>query len=217
MKVIDLTHVISPDMPVYPGTEGPKFTPANSYEADGFRETLLSMYTHTGTHMDAPAHLFAGRTTLDLFPITQFVGPACIIDCTDLQEGGLITMERIEKQRERADRADFLLFRTGFAEHWGTPHYFGDYPCIDGAVADYLIADRKKGIGLDTIGLDPIADANLTLHKKLLEKSEIIIIENLANLHLVGDALFTLCALPLKHIDADGSPIRAVALLPASP
>ncbi len=58
MKIIDLTHKISPDMPVYPGTEGPIFAPANSYEKDGFKETLLTMFTHTGTHMDPPKHLF---------------------------------------------------------------------------------------------------------------------------------------------------------------
>ena len=39
MKVIDLTHTIRPDMPVYPGTEPPQFLPANSYEKDGFKET----------------------------------------------------------------------------------------------------------------------------------------------------------------------------------
>jgi kynurenine formamidase len=33
------------------------------------------------------------------------------------------------------------------------------------------------------------------------------------NLELLGDDLFTFCALPLKHLDADGSPIRAIALL----
>lgn len=39
MKVIDLTHTISETMPVYPGTEQPRLTPANSYEKDGFKET----------------------------------------------------------------------------------------------------------------------------------------------------------------------------------
>ena len=87
MKVIDLTHVMTADMPVYPGTEPPQFRPANSYEKDGFRETLLSMFTHTGTHMDPPAHLFAGRTTLDQFPPDQFIGKALVIDCGDIPEG----------------------------------------------------------------------------------------------------------------------------------
>ena len=37
--------------------------------------------------------------------------------------------------------------------------------------------------------------------------------ENLANLDQFGDGLFTLFALPLRYQDADGSPIRAVAVL----
>lgn len=57
MRVIDLTHTIKENMPVYPGTDPPKLIPANSYEQDGFKETLLQMYTHTGTHMDPPAHI----------------------------------------------------------------------------------------------------------------------------------------------------------------
>lgn len=59
MKVIDLTHTIKENMPVYPGTDTPKLMPANTYEKDGFKETLMQMYTHTGTHMDPPAHLYA--------------------------------------------------------------------------------------------------------------------------------------------------------------
>jgi len=213
MKIIDLTHYISEDMPVYPGTEGPKLVPANSYEIDGFKETLMTMYTHTGTHMDPPAHLFAGRTTLDQFPITQFVGTALVIDCSDLKEGQRITMELINRQRSKADQAEFLLFRSGWDQYWGTEQYFGDYPCIDSEVADYLVNSHKKGVGLDTIGLDPIVDTNLSLHKKLFQANEIVIIENLTDLQLLGDDLFTFCALPLKHRDADGSPIRAIGFL----
>lgn len=211
MKIIDLTHVITEDMPVYPGTEGPRLTPANTYEADGFRETRLSMHSHTGTHMDAPAHLFAGRTSLDRFPASQFAGKALVIDCSGRAAGQRMTMRDVDRRREAADQAEFLLFRTGWDKYWGRAEYFGDYPCIDGEVADYLLESQKKGVGLDAIGLDPIADANLTLHKKLFVKNDIVIIENLTNLRLVGDGLFTFCALPLKFENADGAPVRAVA------
>lgn len=51
MRVIDLTHTIKEDMPVYPGTGTPKLLPANSYEENGFKETLVSFYSHTGTHV----------------------------------------------------------------------------------------------------------------------------------------------------------------------
>ena len=74
MKVVDLTHVIESTMPVYPGKQPPTFEPANTYEKDGFKETKISMFTHTGTHMDPPAHIFKGRTTLDAFSPDQFIG-----------------------------------------------------------------------------------------------------------------------------------------------
>ena len=65
MTVIDLTHTIREDMPVYPGTEQPRLTTACTVSQCGYRETLLHMYSHTGTHMDAPAHMIDGALTLD--------------------------------------------------------------------------------------------------------------------------------------------------------
>ena len=156
MHAVDLTHVIEEQMPVYPGTEGPKLVPANSYAESGFRETCLTMYSHTGTHM-----------------------------------------------------AEFILFHTGWSRYWGQAAYYGDYPYITHQVADWLLKTGKKGIGLDTIGLDPIADETLTLHRKLLADDRMVIIENLTNLEQVGDGVVFFCALPLKQADADGAPIRA--------
>lgn len=211
MKVIDLTHTIRENMPVYPGTEPPKFTPANSYEVDGFRETLLQMYSHTGTHMDPPAHLFPGKKTLDQFPPEQFIGKALVIDCRELGEGEAITMDHIRKYGDKAAQADFLLFNLGWDKFWGTDAYFGDYPCVDMEVLDYIMAGRYKGIGFDVIGLDPIADTALTRHNKLFADCDMVNIENLKNLHLCGSELFSFSCYPLKLEDADGSPVRAVA------
>ena len=214
MKVIDMTHLISEDMPVYPGTEGPRLSPANTYEKDGFKETLMTMYTHTGTHMDPPAHLFEGRTTLDQFPAQQFAGKALVIDCSDMTEGQRVPLERITRCGRAAEEADFLLFRFGWDKYWGTPAYFGNYPCLSNEAVDYIIAHGKKGVGLDVIGIDPIADANLTIHRKLFAQNEIVVIENLTNLDQVGSEPFWFFALPLRHVNADGSPIRAIAFWP---
>lgn len=213
MKIIDLTHTISENMPVYPGTERPKLEVANTYEESGFKETLLTMFSHTGTHMDSPAHLFAKRTTLDSFKVEQFVGKGLVVNCSDLQEGQRITMKYIEEVKEEADKAEFILFHTGWDKHWGTSSYFGDYPYITEEVAEYLIKSKKKGVGLDVIGIDPISDENLTLHKKLFSETDIIVIENLTCLDNVGDKLFNFCALPIKFENSDGAPIRAIAIL----
>ena len=213
MKVIDLTHTISENMPVYPGTERPKLEVANTYEKDGFKETLLTMFSHTGTHMDPPAHLFAKRTTLDSFPVEQFVGKGLVIDCSDLQEGEKITMRYIERVKEKANQAQFILFRTGWDRRWGTNSYFGEYPYITEEVAEYLIHSNKKGVGLDVIGIDPISDENLTIHRKLFSETDIVVIENLTCLGEIGNELFTFCALPIKYSNSDGAPVRAIALL----
>ncbi len=211
MRVIDLTHTIESGMPVYPGTEPPILEPANTYDRDGFRETKISMYSHTGTHMDPPAHLFRDRTTLDAFPPEQFIGKALVIDCTSLKEGEPITMDHLSRYGTKAETADFLLFYLGWDARWGSEAYFGDYPCIDDSVLEYILEGSYKGIGFDVIGLDPIADGNLTRHKKLFQTRDIINIENLCNLGLCGNDLFWFSCFPLKLPDCDGSPVRAVA------
>lgn len=211
MKVIDLTHTIKENMPVYPGDDTPKLIPVSTYEKDGFKETLLEMYSHTGTHMDTPAHIFAGRTALDEFPIEQFIGRALVIDCRDLEEAQVISMECINKVLDRAKKADFLLFNLGWDKRWGTDSYFGDYPCINDEVLDFIINGDYKGIGFDVMGLDPISDVNLPRHKRLFQDTDIINIENLKNLDLCGSNLFYFSCFPLKIENCDGSPIRAVA------
>lgn len=211
MRVIDLTHTITPDIPVYLGTEPPTFEPASTYERDGFRETLVTMYTHTGTHIDPPYHLYPDRTRLDEFPADRFVGMALRIDCRGVPEGGLITMDLLRPYGDLVRQTEFLLFNTGWGSKWGTPEYFGDYPCIDDEVLDLIIEGDYKGIGFDVIGLDPVDDTALRRHHRLFESCDIINIENLCNLDQCGDGLFRFACLPLKIGDCDGAPARAIA------
>lgn len=211
MKVIDLTHSLSKNMPVYPGIEPPKFTQSNFYEKDGFRETYIQFFTHTGTHVDPPAHLYAAGRTLDEFAPEQFIGKGLVIDCRELKEGEAITVGQLKKYGELPEKADFLLFNLGWDKRWGTEAYFGDYPCVDDELLEYIINGKYKGIGFDVIGLDPIADANLTRHNKLLRSCEILNIENLKNLDLCGEGLFWFGCFPLKIENSDGAPVRAMA------
>lgn len=211
MKVLDLTHVISEDMPVYPGTETPKLNTANTYEADGFKETLMIMYSHTGTHMDPPAHLYADGATLDSMPVTSFVGKGFVVDCTDLKAGDYITMDKVNKNKAKIDEAEFILFHTGWSKYWGTEEYYGRFPVADKEVVSYLAEHKKKGMGVDAISIDPMTEETLPSHQIVLS-SNMVIIENLTNLDQVGSEIVTVCLLPLKWKNADGSPIRAIAL-----
>lgn len=209
MRALDLTHPIEASMPVFPGTEPPCLRPANTLEKDGFAETLLSLYSHTGTHMDAPAHIFKGAPALDTFPASQFVGTALVLNCTGASEIGL---DRLHRAGPALESAQFLLFYTGWAKKWGAPAYFEGFPCLTVAAADYIVSAGKKGVGFDTISVDPVADGNLSIHRRLLSSGQTVIVENLTNLDQIGPGLFTFCALPLKFVQSDGAPVRAVAL-----
>lgn len=209
MKVIDLTHTISEDMPVFPGSETPKLTTKSTYEKDGFKETLLQMYSHVGTHMDPPAHIFANQKTLDQFSPEQFIGKALVVDCRDLKEGQAITIDKINI--DKAKLADFLLFNLGWDKRWNLDTYFNDYPCIDDTVLEFILNSNFKGIGFDVMELDPLRDENLTRHKALFKDTDIVNIENLTNLDQCGNDLFWFSCFPLKIENCDGSPIRAIA------
>ena len=211
MKAIDLTYTIKEEMTVFPGTEMPKLITTSNYEKDGFRETSISIYSHVGTHMDPPAHIYPDRTTLDEFPASQFIGKGLVIDCRDLNEGEDITLDCILKYGKKAEKVDFLLFNTGWDKYWGTDKYFGDYPCVNDDVLDYVLNGNYKGIGFDTIGIDPVSDENLSRHKKLFKDKDIVNIENLKNLELCGEEIFKFSCCPLKIENSDGAPVRAIA------
>ena len=200
MKVIDLTHTISEDMPVYPGTEKPKLTTANTYVKDGFKETLLQMYSHVQTHIDPPAQIFANRKTLDQFSPEQFIGKALVVDCRDLKEGQAITIDKINI--DKANLADFLLFNLGWTNISKMKLILMTFLIIQG---------NFKGIGFDVIRLDPVYDNNLTRHKALFKDTDIVNIENLTHLEQCGDELFCFSCFPLKIENCDGFPIRAIA------
>lgn len=212
MKIIDLTHTIKENMPVFPETEPPKLSFVSTLEKDGFRETLLKMYSHTGTHMDAPAHVINNGVTLDKFSGNKFIGIGIVVDCSDLSEGDKIDISYINKYKGIIEDAEFVLFKTGWDKYWDTEKYYSKFPIISEEVADYLVNSKKKGIGLDVISIDSIESEDLPIHNKVL-KHNLVIIENLCNLDQIGSNLFTLCALPLKFINSDGAPTRVIAIV----
>ena len=83
MAIIDLSHFLEADMPFYPGTELPVFEERASIEMDGYREKKIALCSHTGTHMDAPAHIVAGAKTLDQLPVETFCGDAFLLKIRD--------------------------------------------------------------------------------------------------------------------------------------
>lgn len=207
MKVVDLTHVIDKKMPVFPGTEPPKIIQKNTIKKDGFAEKILRMYSHTGTHIDAPVHMIEGGNSLSDFSIEKFIGRGIVIP---LESDGVIDLKYLKKFETLIEKVSFVLFYSGWENLWGKKEYFNGFPSLTIEAAKYLIKFDLKGIGIDAISIDPMESENFDIHHILLKK-DMIIIENLKNLKYLINENFELCIAPLKIKDLDGSPVRAFA------
>lgn len=209
--IIDLTHTITPNTFVYPGTPAPAFSKTRSITQDSARETLLQMGSHTGTHMDAPRHVISNGSSLDQLPPSQFCGRAVLIDVSHLDPGSVITADFLRAQNGCLRTADYALLYTGWEKKWDTPAFLEDeFPILDEEAARYLVSCGLKGIGIDSISVDPLSSTTYPAHHVLLEGG-LVIVENLCLKKLVGRKDIMFFALPLKYENADGAPVRAIA------
>ena len=206
-RVIDLSHTISPQMPVYPGTEPPSFEQGTTVAADGFAEKRITFYSHTGTHVDVPAHIFEDGTTIDAMPVDAFVGSALVIDVRGLEE---ISTAVLTAHSEGLAHVQHVILRTGWSEHWGTERYFEGYPVLTEQAAQWLATTSLTGVGVDAISVDRCDAGRLPIHRILLSHGKVIV-ENLTELHQLPQSAFSLSILPWKLQGGDGSPVRAVA------
>jgi arylformamidase len=207
--IIDLSHFIETGMPVYPGTRAPEIYEACSINKHGFKESCMNILTHTGTHIDVPAHIFADGKSVETYECDKFYGKAVIINCTKLSR---IDEDLIVKTYDPDKKTDFLLFYTGWSVYWGDEKYYENFPLLTPDAIKYICQLSLKGIGIDAISFDATGSDKLSNHKKLLEK-EIILLENLCNLDQLIGKNFILSCLPMKIKGSDGSPVRACAII----
>lgn len=209
--IIDLTHTITPEMPMYPGSVPPTMTPSGTLTRNGSRETLIQLSSHTGTHMDAPSHMLRDGSTLEVLPASQFCGRATVVDVSHLGPRSIITADFLRSLNGALRCADFVLFYTGWEKKWGTADYYDDeFPVPDEEAARYLVSCGLKGVGTDALSVDTLRDKDFLAHRTLLGGG-LVILESLCLHKVVGRTDVMLFALPLKFEKADGAPVRAIA------
>ena len=210
MKIIDLTHFIAPGMPVYPGTEPPVFLESHSIREQGFRERMITMVSHTGTHMDAPAHILPQARTLDQMSIDHFGGRGSVLDF-HVGERSAIYLEELKHHAALIEESDFILIRTDWSRFWGEEAYFTGYPVLTLEAARWLCGFNLKGLGIDMISFDGAGEV-FPVHQILLA-NDMVLVENLTNFGSLPESGFMFFCFPLRLEDADGSPVRAAAVI----
>ena len=175
----------------------------------GYRETLLHMYSHTGTHMDAPAHMM-GRGPP---PWTASVRTAlwAVAMCWTAWPVP-IPLDLLLRHEAALRDADFLLFCTGWDQYWGTDAYYEGFPCLTEEAARFVAGLPLKGVGEDSISLDPCDTVDYPNHLTLFSAG-LVNTENLKGLAQLIGREFTFLTMPLKFENADGCSCRAAAIV----
>lgn len=196
MALIDLTRALTPGMPVYPGDPSVRFDGHADYGTDGFRVTALHLGTHSGTHVDAPAHFLPGGETVDRLALDALLGPARVMALADAHP--------------ELARGERVILRSGWSERWGDDDYFSAFPGLSRSLAEQLAEAPVALVGLETPSLHPDAAEDARLHRLLLGRG-IVIVENLVNVERLPKR-FHLIVLPLPLGGLDGAPVRVVAV-----
>lgn len=224
-RVVDLSQPLEEHMPNFPTHSKFFHTLWGSYwHGDRSLTYQLVMNEHNGTHVDAPAHFISdskphGHVTIDRVPIERLMARGVRLECQNFHEGDYVSKDFVtawEAQHGAIEAGDVVLFNFGWSAHWGlrpqNKRYLSDWPGVSVDLAQYVIERSVAAIGVDTLSPDPPAALTATpIHPILLEK-QVLIIENLCNLHQLPD-FFVFLAMPLKIRSGSGSPIRAVAIV----
>lgn len=240
VRVVDLTHTLDPDFPVI--ILPPEFgqcarfrmeeVSAYDHRGPGWKWHNLTLNEHTGTHFDAPAHWISGRdlpnNTVDAIPVTDFVGPVVVIDCSqgaDRDDDFELTPKIIkahEAEHGTIPKNAWVFMRTDWSKRRGAAYLNmkEDGPHSPGPTPDaiqFLIDKRDiRGFGTETVGTDAGQGAHYTppypAHY-FLHGAGKYGLQCMANLDQLPPTGAVLLAAPLKIKNGTGSPLRVMALV----
>lgn len=207
MAIYDLSRTIRDRDP------GVVIAPARTLEKDGWNASTLELYSHSGTHMDAPWHFGCGEATIDETPLGACMGPAHVVRLPDTEPAELLTPAHLGKLADHFEPGHSLLLHTGWSRHFETPEIFrGQLPRVGEALAKWCVEN-----GVRILGVEPpsVADVNdlpeVTLIHEILLGGGVTIVEGLVNLESIPADICHFAAFPLKIHHGDGSPCRALA------
>lgn len=205
--MLDLTLPVTSGMKSSPGEPGGYFLPFADLDDDaGFAAHQLVLYSHLGTHMDAPSHFLRNGSTIDQVPLAQVIGHAMVATAT-LRPGETALAEQDLDFPEPLAPGARVLLCTGWDRHWGSDRYFHGFPNVSERLARHLADHRIGLLGLDTP--TPHETRPREVHEILFEAG-VAIVEGLTGLSAIAGTTGELICTPLPLVGVDGSPVRAV-------
>ncbi|MFO8059086.1 MAG: cyclase family protein [Bacillota bacterium] len=207
----DITLPVSEDIAPWPGDAGFKLNWKRRISSgDAANVSALSLSSHFGTHMDAPSHFIRDGITIDQIPPEIVMGPCAVLDLRPHLEDDLAGADVLQQAAGQLytmapSLPPRILMRTGYVP--GRP-FRTDFVSLAREAVDWLLQREVFLLGTDAPSIDPVDSTSHPAHRATLE-SGMVLLEGL-NLDGVSPGVYHLVALPLKIVDAEGSPVRAV-------
>lgn len=223
-EYVEVGYPVYSGMPLYPGLPEVTLTPREQIaNGDHWNGTVLSIYTHAGTHVDAPCHYVDGAKSIDAIPIGDFVYKRPLLLSTFWEPNHLVSIE--EMQRLGGDalyEADILFFNTG---HWkfrenDFPKYCADFPAISPEAAEYI---RTRLPGVKAVAIDTLSAENMKIgmtngfrtHNAFLNpvkfpQRTVLVYEDYTPRPIIGKRLLSAFTAPLRLRGRDGSVVNIV-------
>ncbi|UCF92874.1 MAG: cyclase family protein [Desulfobacterales bacterium] len=226
-ECVDLPPTIETGMPRWPTHPVVVVNPSITHAHDGYYCQTLLMGEHTGSHVDAPAHILPDRMdrTIDTFPPNYLMAPAKVTSLVhrDFKPGELLKTDDLaawEKEWHLSlDEGEVALLDFGWhRRYWRSDREWAWYalnsPGFDESACEFLANRKLRAIGVDTIACDEAVvdgrSSGTPGHREYFLPNDILVMECLANLEKLNPTCFFV-ALPLKIKNGSGSPLRAVA------
>lgn len=218
-----LSYPMTKDAPVWPGNPPAAQTEAASAIAAGdiANTTILTLFSHSGTHFDAPKHFNDQGPAGYQLAIEQFIFFKPLVLEIPKEDDEMIMLDEVEPFAESLAEADLVLLRTGWSRWRGLEpeRYATKNPMLHPDAARYLMETfpNLRGVAIDaaSIGapekMQPTIDTHQILTGKDREDGRYLLIFEDLRIDSDLNQASRIYAWPLFIVGSDGSPCTIVA------
>jgi arylformamidase len=204
-RIYDVSLPLTNGGVIYPGNPEIRIEPQQEMAKGGSSNvSLLSFGSHTATHVDAPKHMIQGGEGVDRLPLDALLGSALLIELGD----DVLAVTEASLRQHAVAGEERVLLKTRNSRFIRDRQFHADYTYLAPDGAAYLASLGVRLVGIDYLSIEQFHSGHHRTHKTLLERG-IVIVEGL-DLSEPAAGRYELYCLPLRIMDLDGAPARAV-------
>ena len=200
VKFYDFSLPIREGMIVYPGNPEPLIRRYSSIPQNKVNESLITLGSHTGTHVDSKLHIQKDADGVEVIPLDSLYGKCKVLDLTHVES----EIHRGDLEGYQIQEGDIILLKTKNSKR-GYEEFRKDYVYVKLDAAEYMVEAGVKTLGCDYLSVKKFGGDD-EVHQMLI--SNLTLVEGL-NLAEVPEGEYIFIGLPLR-ISCDGSPARVI-------